>query len=97
MHWLAHRPLYYHRRCSHRSSGFVVAQDGDIPEKELGQETNDLRGRGQAKQMRGVGKQCRHSDKASLDAKLETDLARGINTDTRICLNNVSSTSAGTC
>lgn len=44
-----------------------------------------------------MGKQCRHSDKASLDAKLETDRARGINTDTGICLNNVSSTSAGTC
>jgi hypothetical protein len=48
-----------------------------------------LRGRGQAKQVGGVGKQCGHSDKARLDAKLETDLARGINTDTRICLNNV--------
>ena len=53
----------------------MVAQDGDIPEKELGQETNGLRGRGQAKQVGGVDKQYRHSDKASLDAKLDTDLA----------------------
>ena len=93
MHWLAHRPLYHHRRCCHRSSGFVVAQDGDIPEKELGQETNGLR----SGEARGgeVDKQYRHSDKASLDAKVETHLARGINTDTEICLNNVPSTSAG--
>ena len=53
----------------------MVAQDGDIPEKELGQETNGLKGRGQAKQVGGVDKQCRHSDKASLDTKLDTDLA----------------------
>jgi hypothetical protein len=44
-----------------------------------------------------VDKQCRHSDKPALDAKLDTDLAQGINTDTRTCLNNVSSTPAGTC
>jgi hypothetical protein len=29
----------------------VVAQDGDIPEKELEQETNSLRGRGQAEHV----------------------------------------------
>ena len=75
----------------------MVAQDGNVPEKGLGQETNSLRGRGQAKQVGGVDKQCRHSDKASLDAKLETDPTRGLNTDTGVCLDNVSSTSAGTC
>ena len=66
MHWLAHRSLYRHCRCCHRSSGIMVAQDGDVQEKELGQETTGFRGRGQVKQVEGVDKQCRHSDKASL-------------------------------
>jgi hypothetical protein len=57
MRWLAHRSLYRHCRCCHRSSGFVAAQDGDIPEKELGRETNGLRGRGQVKQVGEADKQ----------------------------------------
>jgi hypothetical protein len=57
MHWLAHRSLYRHCRCCHRYSGFVAAQDGDIPEKELGRETNGLRGRGQVKRVGGTDKQ----------------------------------------